>query len=126
EEKKRRGERKLKGGEGRNKGMKSARVPKEGGARRQNTRHGRHQKAGGSLTVHHGLQALLARPLENRPDRLRMVVERRLVQGPMVGREIDASAPIFEPDVVSVLNEKIDQRRLDGRAEDVGPHARAM
>ena len=63
-------------------------------------------------------------------DRLhgdRMVVDRRLVERPGIGRQVDAGAPIFQPDVVALVYQEVHQRGAHAvRAKDVRPHAGAM
>jgi len=89
---------------------------------RQKARRGAHHEAGRPLAMddrfHLGRACLRQHLLHGSG----MVEDCRLVQGPTVGRQINAGAPILQPDVVALLGEEIDQRDLDARPEDVGAH----
>ncbi len=59
-------------------------------------------------------------------DQGRVVVDGRFIERPRARREVDAGAPVLEPDIPSVVDEHVDQRRLSRRPEDVGAHAGAV
>ena len=59
-------------------------------------------------------------------DGARMVVERGLVERPLVRFEVDARAPVLEPDVETARDEVVDEGRFDRGTKDVGAYAGAV
>ena len=56
------------------------------------------------------------------PNGVGVIENGRLIQGPQIGPEVYAGAPVFEPYVVSPGYEVIDQRSFGRRAKQVGAH----
>ena len=126
EAKDRQGESKLELRKRGNHGMERDGIADDRGHLRHQPGHGGHHEARRSLAMNHGLDAARCRFAKDGLDRLRMVVEGGLVEGPRVRRQVDAGPPVLEPDVVTVLDQKIDERRFDRRAEDVGSDSGAV
>jgi hypothetical protein len=71
------------------------------------------------------LELVGARLLDDLANGVRMVVLGSLVERPLVRRQVDAGAPVLQPDVVARVDQLVDERSLDRRAEDVRADARA-
>ena len=93
---------------------------------RQQSGAGRRHKAGGTLAVHDRADRVATSLLSDFAYRCRMVVGGCLIKGPFIRREIDAGAPVLQPDVESVLDQDINDRLLDRCAEDIGANSRAV
>ena len=59
-------------------------------------------------------------------DCLRMIVNCRLIQSPRVRFEIDTRAPIFQPNIVALLDKVIDDRRFHRRPKDIRANSGAV
>jgi len=67
-----------------------------------------------------------ARAVNNRANRGWMVVNRCLVQRPQVRSKVDAGAPVFQPNVIAILDQCINHGLVDRRTKNVGSDARAV
>src|SRR5205814_2072050 len=87
---------------------------------------GGHHEAGGTLAVDDGLDLVRAGLGDDFLYGLRVVVDSRLVEIPMVGLQVDAGAPVFQPDVVPGVDKVVDHGTLHGSAKEVGAYAGSM
>ena len=116
----------LESAELRNYGMKRDRIADDGGDLGDQAGDGGHHEAGGALAVDHRLDLVPSGFLNDLFDRARMIVDGGLIEVPGIGLEIDAGAPVFQPDVVAAVDEVVDHGSLYGGAKQIGADARSM
>ncbi|EAU69247.1 hypothetical protein STIAU_8016 [Stigmatella aurantiaca DW4/3-1] len=89
-------------------------------------RDGRQHEARRALTVDDGFDFIPARLPDDRLDGAGMIVDGRLIERPFAGLDVDARAPVFQPYVIAIREQRIDERLRDGGPEDVGAHPRPV
>ena len=76
--------------------------------------------------MHQCLELVVTGVLKNRPDGGWMVEDRRLIERPLAGPEIDAGPPVLQPHVESSVDKGVHHGDRHGGTENVGPHPRSV
>jgi hypothetical protein len=69
--------------------------------------------------VDNRLDPVAARFLDHALDRFGVIEHGGLVESPRNRRKVDASAPVFQPDIIAILNEAIYDATFARRPKDV-------
>src|SRR6266436_1537665 len=75
---------------------------------RQEAGNGRHHETRRALTVDYGFNFISARFFDYLFHRSRMVIDGSFIERPFIRWQVDAGAPVFQPHVVTMINQLID------------------
>jgi hypothetical protein len=73
-----------------------------------------------------GLDAIATCQLAQFANGGRVIIEGRLIERPFIRRKVDARPPVFEPNIVAMVQERIDEVYFDGSPKQIRSHACAV